>query len=104
MSVLTKGKGTKGTKEPKLRLEDIDVEAKLFSRFHLKPLRKLIDDKLVNLASSDRDARQNERSNQSQRMFKSRYYISLQMDVAQDLIYITSRCIYSRQLMILFLN
>ena len=36
------------TKERKLQLEDIDVKAKLLPRFHLKPLRKLIDDKLVN--------------------------------------------------------
>ena len=35
-------------KERKLKLEDIDVEAKLLPRFHLNPLRKLIDDKLVN--------------------------------------------------------
>ena len=31
-----------------IQLEDIDVEAKLLPGFHLKPLRKLIDDKSVN--------------------------------------------------------
>ena len=36
------------TKERKLQLEDIDVEAKLLHRFYFKPLRKLIDDKIVN--------------------------------------------------------
>ena len=35
-------------KERKSKLKDIDVEAKLLPQFHLKPLRKLIDDKLVN--------------------------------------------------------
>ena len=50
MSVLTNGKVKFGciTKEQKLQLEDINVDVKLFRRFHLKPLRKLIDDKLVN--------------------------------------------------------
>ena len=36
------------TKERKLQLEGIDVEAKFLPRFYLKPLRKLIDDKIVN--------------------------------------------------------
>ena len=50
MSVLTNGKVKFDfiTKEGKLQLEDIDVEAIRLPRFHLKPLRKLIDDKLVN--------------------------------------------------------
>ena len=50
MSVLTNGKVKFDfiTKEGKLQLEDIDVEAILSPWFHLKPLRKLIDDKLVN--------------------------------------------------------
>ena len=33
-----------------------------------------------------------------------RYYIYLQIAVTQHLIYITSRCIYSKLLMTLFLN
>ena len=35
---------------------------------------------------------------------EARYYISLQMDVARDLMYITLRCIYSKLLITLFLN
>ena len=50
MSVLTNGKVKFDfiTKEGKLQLEDIDVDTILLPWFHLKPLRKLIDDKLVN--------------------------------------------------------
>ena len=35
---------------------------------------------------------------------RERYYMSLQMDVGQDLIYIFSPCIYSQLLMSLFSN
>lgn len=47
MSVLTNGKVKLDciTKEWKLQLEEINVEVKLLRWFHLKPLRKLINDK-----------------------------------------------------------
>ena len=50
MSVLTNGKVKFDciTKARKLQLQNIDVEAKLLPRFHLKLLKKLIDNKIVN--------------------------------------------------------
>ena len=46
MNVLTKGKLKFGSK---VKLEHIDVEAKLLPRFHLKPIQKLLDDDLVDI-------------------------------------------------------